>query len=180
MEVHYEHFALAPLIVDVEAAVTQLSRRNSNTLIINYAGEPSELYSDPTKVRQILINLLGNAVKFTEGGTITLRVVREGGPPATLPPGTVVVAPPPVVIFTVADTGIGMTHEQLERLFEPFVQADETTTRRYGGTGLGLAITRRYCQMLGGAVEVRSAPGEGSTFTVRLPIEVPGAGTASD
>ncbi|NTU79365.1 MAG: PAS domain S-box protein [Chloroflexales bacterium] len=179
MEVRYERFALAPMIGDVEAAVSQLARRNGNTLTVSYSGDPPELYSDPTKVRQILINLLGNAAKFTEGGSISLQVTHEGGPPALVPAGTVVVGMPPMVVFEVADTGIGMTREQLARLFEPFVQADETTTRRYGGTGLGLAITRRYCQMLGGTVEVRSAPGEGSTFTVRLPTGVSAEAGAS-
>ena len=158
MALHCEWFALAPLITDVEATISPLAQHNANTLTVNFDGEPSTIYSDPTKVRQILINLLGNAAKFTEGGTLTLEVTCEGES---------------LVMFAVTDTGIGMTREQLTNLFEPFVQADGTTTRRYGGTGLGLALTRHYCQLLGGTIEVQSALGVGSTFTVRLPAEVP-------
>ena len=158
MALHCEWFALAPLITAVEATISPLTQHNANTLTVSFDGEPSTIYSDPTKVRQILINLLGNAAKFTEGGALTLEVTCEGES---------------LVMFTVTDTGIGMTHEQLANLFEPFVQVDGTTTRRYGGTGLGLALTRHYCQLLGGTIEVRSALGVGSTFTVRLPAEAP-------
>ncbi|MFV9507103.1 MAG: sensor histidine kinase [Oscillochloridaceae bacterium umkhey_bin13] len=173
MELYYETFALTPLLADVEAAVTSLVQRNRNRLLVKYEGQPRDLHSDQTKLRQILINLLGNAAKFTESGEVRLRVFGEGLPTTPEASGVIVVGAPPTVVFEVSDTGIGMTREQLLRLFEPFVQADETTTRRYGGTGLGLAITRRYCQMLGGAIEARSIPGEGSTFTVRLPLDPP-------
>ncbi len=116
---------------------------------------------DLTKVRQALFNLLSNASKFTENGRVTLSVSREA------------VDGSDWVEFQVNDTGIGMTPEQLARLFQPFTQADASTTRKYGGTGLGLTITRRFCQMLGGDVTVDSKPGEGSTFTIRLPAEAP-------
>ena len=113
-----------------------------------------------TKVRQTLFNLLCNACKFTEQGTVTLAVARETRRrPAT------------GMIFSVSDTGIGMTPEQLARLFEAFSQADASTTRRYGGTGLGLALSRRLCRLMGGDVTVESEPGRGSTFTIRLPAE---------
>jgi signal transduction histidine kinase len=112
------------------------------------------------KTRQILVNLLSNAAKFTRDGAIALEVC-----PCSFD-GT------PGVEFTISDTGVGMTPEQTARIFDPFTQADVTTTRKYGGTGLGLAIVSRFCQLMGGRVSVRSAPGQGSRFTVRLPIAV--------
>jgi CheY-like chemotaxis protein len=114
--------------------------------------------ADQTKVRQSLLNLLSNASKFTQDGTIGLSVVREyGGSEGDW------------IRFTVSDTGIGMTRDQLGKLFQAFTQADASTTRKYGGSGLGLAITRRFCQMMGGDVGVESEPGQGSRFTIRLP-----------
>ena len=118
------------------------------------------MHADVTKVRQTLFNLLSNASKFTEGGTITLAVARETVDDAAW------------VTFRVSDTGIGMTPEQLASLFQAFTQADVSTTRKYGGTGLGLVITRRFCQMMGGDVTVDSAVGQGTTFTIRLPATV--------
>jgi PAS domain S-box-containing protein len=165
MDLHNERFFLKPLLDDVEAAVAHQVERNRNQLLIRYGGDPEELFADQVKVRQILINLLGNAAKFTEGGVVTLSVWRQGAPPAD-----------EAVVFEVSDTGIGMAPDQLEYLFQPFAQADQTTTRRYGGTGLGLAITWRFCQMMGGSIGVESSVGEGSTFTVRLPL---GAATAA-
>jgi signal transduction histidine kinase len=158
MDLHNETFALRPLLDDVEAAIAHQVQRNQNQLVVRYGGEPAELYADQVKLRQILINLLGNAAKFTEGGVVTLHVARKGAGAADS------------VIFEVSDTGIGMDPDQLEHLFEPFAQADQTTTRRYGGTGLGLAITWRFCQMMGGTIAVESDVGEGSTFTVSLPL----------
>ncbi|MGH7635612.1 MAG: response regulator, partial [Gemmatimonadaceae bacterium] len=117
--------------------------------------------SDLTRVRQVLLNLLSNASKFTEQGTITLAARRERRE----------------VILEVSDTGIGMTPEQMGKLFEPFSQAETSTSKKYGGTGLGLAITRRFCGLMGGDVTVTSEPGRGTTFTARLPVDVgePGA-----
>src|SRR6185295_10820449 len=112
------------------------------------------------KLRQSLLNLLSNASKFTSAGVIRLEVVREPGPRGDW------------LEFRVTDSGIGMTPEQMGRLFEAFAQADASTTRKYGGTGLGLAISRKFCQMMGGELTVTSEPGKGSTFTIRLPVEV--------
>jgi signal transduction histidine kinase len=108
----------------------------------------------------MLLNLLANAAKFTENGTLALEVSREGSGDGE------------EVLFRVRDTGIGMTQEQIGRLFQPFTQADASTTRRYGGTGLGLTITRRYCEMLGGDIGVESEPGVGTVFTLRLPARI--------
>jgi signal transduction histidine kinase len=114
--------------------------------------------ADVTRVRQVLLNLLSNAAKFTEKGVISLevRTSNDGGDPK--------------VVFEVRDTGIGMSPDQISRLFEPFSQAEATTANKYGGTGLGLAISRRLCQMMGGDLTVMSALGQGSTFTATLPI----------
>jgi CheY-like chemotaxis protein len=119
------------------------------------------MHSDLTKIRQTLFNLLSNASKFTERANIELRVVRTTEEGADW------------ITFAVRDSGIGMTPEQLGRLFQAFTQADESTTRKYGGTGLGLAISRKFCQLLGGDITVESTVGVGSTFTVRLPAEAP-------
>ena len=113
--------------------------------------------SDQVKVRQVLFNLLSNAAKFTKGGRITLEARRLAGEDGDR------------LGFEVSDTGIGMTPEQMARLFQAFSQADASTTRHYGGTGLGLAITRHFCRMLGGDVTVASEPGKGSAFTITLP-----------
>jgi CheY-like chemotaxis protein len=119
------------------------------------------MHADVTKVRQCLFNLLSNASKFTEKGTIRLRVSRTASAGRDL------------LCFQVSDSGIGMTPEQLAKLFQAFSQADASTTRKYGGTGLGLALTRRFCQMMGGQVTVTSELGKGSTFSIQLPAEAP-------
>jgi signal transduction histidine kinase len=121
--------------------------------------------TDVTKLRQSLFNLLSNAAKFTKEGTIWLDVARQRAPE---PEGV------DRVIISVRDSGIGMTPEQIAKLFQPFTQADQSTTRKYGGTGLGLTITQRFCRMMGGDVTVRSVPGEGSTFILVLPVARPG------
>ena len=118
------------------------------------------MHADLTKVRQALFNLISNAAKFTENGTITLRVNREQTVDGDH------------VSFGVADTGIGVARDKLDKLFEEFTQAEASTTRKYGGTGLGLAITRRFCEMMGGDITVESELGKGTTFTIRLPAEV--------
>ncbi|WP_280156355.1 ATP-binding protein [Piscinibacter sp. XHJ-5] len=155
MDLHAESFAIAPVIQDVVNTVGTLVAKNGNTLKVECPPDVGSMVADPTRIRQVLLNLVSNAAKFTEKGTITLRVGRTEGGDA--------------IVIAVADTGIGMTAEQKARLFEEFVQADASTTRKYGGTGLGLAISRRFCQMMGGNITVESAPGQGSTFTVRLP-----------
>jgi len=150
---------LAAVIDEVRATVTPLIQKNNNKLVIDVAPDIGTIYSDLTKLRQTLFNLLSNASKFTDGGTITLSA-----------------APVPntnSVVFKVTDTGIGMTPEQLSKLFQAFTQADASTTRKYGGTGLGLAISRKFCQLLGGDITVESTENVGSTFIVTLPRIAP-------
>ena len=157
MEVYLETVEIAPTIREVAATIQPLVEKNHNTLVVNVADDVGTMVTDLTKVRQGLFNLLSNAAKFTERGTLTLDVSREAG------------AAGGWVVFAVSDTGIGMSPEQMAKLFQEFSQVDASTTRKYGGTGLGLVITRRFCQMLGGDVNVRSEAGKGSTFTMRLP-----------
>jgi CheY-like chemotaxis protein len=132
-------------------------RSRGNQLVLNCPEAPLQLVSDEMKLRQILTNLLSNAAKFTENGTLTLSVTPTTHNDVEH------------LVIAVSDTGIGMTPEQLGNLFRPFVQADNSTTRKYGGTGLGLAISRHFCQMMGGDIRVSSVPGEGSTFSVEIP-----------
>ena len=152
-----EELDVASLVRDVAASVGPQAEQNRNRLVVEGAGAAGSLLADPTRVRQILLNLLGNAVKFTHDGEVTLRIRREKG------------ANGERVVFAVTDTGIGMTGEQIASLFRAFEQADPQVTRRFGGTGLGLVITRRLARMMGGDVGVVSRPGVGSTFTVDLP-----------
>jgi signal transduction histidine kinase len=147
---------LLPLIQDVIGTAAQLAERNQNRLTFDSSDGLGPLTADPMRLRQILLNLLSNACKFTRQGEVTLRVHK-------------VVDGSSWVDFVVSDTGIGMTPEQQAKLFQEFTQADSLTARRYGGTGLGLAITRKLARMMGGEVTVTSTPGRGSVFTVRLP-----------
>jgi PAS domain S-box-containing protein len=160
MDLHIETFDLQATIDAVVATVEPLVGKNGNAFDITVASDLGAMRSDQTRVRQVLLNLLSNASKFTDNGTVKLDVARvaEAGEPEQIE-------------FRVSDTGIGMTPEQLDRVFEAFAQAEASTASRYGGTGLGLAISRRFCQMMGGDIAVRSAPGEGTQFTVRLPLE---------
>ena len=162
MELYLEEFNIAEMVEAIVATVRPLCQQKHNALEVT-CSDVGHMRADLTKVRQCLFNLLSNAAKFTERGTITLTVMRAPGASAR----------DDQIIFQVSDTGIGMTPEQLGRLFQPFSQADASTTRRYGGTGLGLAITRLFCQMMGGDVTVESAPGSGSTFTITLPVGTP-------
>ena len=158
MEVYAEDFDVAAAVHEVAETVQTLVGKKANRLELELAPDIGGMRSDLIKVRQILLNLLGNAAKFTEGGTITLAVLREASQ-----------AGDEHVIFRVSDTGIGMTPEQVDKLFRRFQQADSSTTRRFGGTGLGLSLTKAFADLLGGAVEVASEEGRGSSFTVRLP-----------
>jgi signal transduction histidine kinase len=158
MDLFLEDFEVGQLVQDVAAIVQPLVEKNANTLIVSCPDDLGTMHADLTKVRQALFNLLSNASKFTDHGTITLTVRRE---------------PDAWLTFAVSDTGIGMTHEQLGRLFEAFAQAEASTRSRYGGTGLGLAISRQFCRLMGGDITVESEQGKGSTFTVRLPVAVP-------
>jgi signal transduction histidine kinase/CheY-like chemotaxis protein len=163
MELYLETFEVAGLVRDIAAVIQPLAGKNANRLEVRCAPETGTMRADLTKVRQALFNLLSNACKFTDRGTVALTVARE------------TIDGRDFMMFRVSDTGIGMTPEQLSRLFEAFSQADAATTRRYGGTGLGLALSRRLCRMMGGDVTVESAAGRGSTFTIRLPVVVPEA-----
>jgi signal transduction histidine kinase/CheY-like chemotaxis protein len=156
LELNPESVNLAPLVDEVVGTARQLAQQNKNKLVVEAQEKLGMLTVDPMRLRQILLNLLSNACKFTNQGEVKLRVrkVADGRN---------------WVEFAVADTGIGMTAEQQAKLFEEFTQADSSTARRYGGTGLGLAITRKLARMMGGDVMVQSEPGKGSVFTVRLP-----------
>jgi signal transduction histidine kinase/CheY-like chemotaxis protein len=160
MELYLETFDVAALVQDIAAVIQPLAAKNANRLEVHCPDGIGTMRADVTKVRQALFNLLSNASKFTERGTISLTVAKESAGGQDW------------MIFSVIDTGIGMTPEQLTRLFETFSQADAATTRRYGGTGLGLALSRRLCRMMGGDVTVESTSGEGSTFIIRLPAVV--------
>jgi signal transduction histidine kinase len=170
MELDLETFALAPLIDGVVKTIEPLAVKNGNRVAVHCDAAIGTLHADQMRLRQALLNLMSNANKFTERGTITLdaRCGAEDGRDC--------------VTIGVVDTGIGMTSEQMGRLFQEFSQADASTTRKYGGTGLGLAISRRFCQMMGGDITVKSEPGHGSTFTIRLPrvVETPKEGVVSD
>jgi PAS domain S-box-containing protein len=157
MELSLERFDLGPLIDDVVTTALPLAARNGNRLE-SECSAGGTMRSDQTRVRQVLLNLLSNACKFTREGTVRLEARSSDGDEW--------------VEFEVRDSGIGMTEEQMGRLFEAFSQAEASTAAKYGGTGLGLAISRRFCRMLGGDIELASVPGEGTTFTVRLPRTV--------
>jgi signal transduction histidine kinase/ActR/RegA family two-component response regulator len=162
MEIDPAGFRVAPLIEEIVATIQPLVEQNGNTLVVRCDERPGSMYSDMTKVRQVLLNLFSNAAKFTEHGTITLKVSRER------------IDDSEWVCFKVADTGIGMTPEQVSNLFQAFNQANASTTRKYGGTGLGLALSQRFCRLMGGGITVMTEPGMGSTFTVRLPAVIEG------
>jgi PAS domain S-box-containing protein len=189
MDLFLETFEVEPIIQEIANTVQPLATKNNNTLIINCAADLGNIYADLTKIRQNLLNLLSNAAKFTENGTITLTVWRQNtntelslqtqnqdaeNPTSSepCPSEPIETASQPSVIFQVTDTGIGMSSEQLDKVFQAFTQADASTTRKYGGTGLGLAIAQRFCQMMGGEITVTSELGKGSTFTMSIPVAV--------
>jgi two-component system sensor histidine kinase/response regulator len=159
MVLSVETFGVRAMIDDLIDTVGPVVQQNNNVLTVSCGDEVGTMSADLMKTRQILLNLLGNAGKFTRAGSVTLEARRR------LVDGKTSVA------FTVTDTGVGMTPQQTEKIFDAFTQADVTTTRKYGGTGLGLAIVSRFCQLMGGSVSVESRPGEGSCFTVVLPQE---------
>jgi signal transduction histidine kinase/DNA-binding response OmpR family regulator/HAMP domain-containing protein len=167
MDLYLETFDVAAMIQDVTLTIQPLAEQKRNTLEVRCEDGLGVMRADLTKVRQSLFNLLSNACKFTEQGTITLVAGRESFDERAW------------MTFSVTDTGIGMSPEQTARLFQAFSQADASTTRKYGGTGLGLVISRRFCQMMGGDITVESTPGQGSTFTIRLPAETAAPKTAA-
>jgi PAS domain S-box-containing protein len=157
MEVRPERIRVEDIVQDVLATVEPMARKSGNTLRADLSGAPAEVVADPMRFRQSLLNLLSNACKFTENGDVALTVNRAAGG---------------WVEWSVADTGVGMSQEQQQQLFQPFSQVDGAARTRFSGTGLGLAISRRFCQLMGGDIRVSSTPGEGSRFVIRIPDEV--------
>ncbi len=157
IELFFEDVVLTDLLEEVVTTITPLARLRGNTIVVEHHLEESSVQADLTRLKQILYNLVSNANKFTENGTVTIETKvdpDDGG----------------AFLVSVTDTGIGMSTEQMARLFKPFMQADASTTRRYGGTGLGLTISQRFCEMMGGHLAVQSDEGQGSCFTIRLPL----------
>jgi PAS domain S-box-containing protein len=161
MDLHAETFDIATMLSEVAATVAPVVEKKGNRFEISAGPNLGTMHTDMTKVRQSLFNLLANAGKFTENGLVRLEAERmtTGGQDW--------------VLFKVLDTGVGLSPEQTSKIFEPFTQADASTTRKYGGTGLGLAITREFSRMVGGEITVQSQPGKGSVFTLRIPVTLP-------
>jgi signal transduction histidine kinase/CheY-like chemotaxis protein len=157
MTAYCESFAVEEVVHEVQQTILPLIQKNENKLEVRLGPDLGVMHSDLTKIRQTLFNLLSNASKFTDHGNIVLDVRREND----------------WFTFAVTDSGIGMTEEQMGKLFQAFTQADASTTRKYGGTGLGLAISKKFCEMLGGTIRVESETGKGSTFTMELPAVAP-------
>jgi signal transduction histidine kinase len=170
MELHLETFSLVPLIEDVAKTIEPMATKNGNRVVIDCPADLGTIHADQIRLRQCLLNLASNANKFTEKGTVSITA-QQGEENGRV-----------WVTLSVTDTGIGMTPEQMDKLFREFSQASSTTASKYGGTGLGLAISKRFCQMMGGDITVESAPGRGSTFTIRLPrvVEAPKEGVVFD
>jgi signal transduction histidine kinase len=166
MVLSVEEFDLSELVAEVVAAVQPSVEQNQNVLQIEPAESLGSMRSDQAKVRQILINLLGNAAKFTQAGVITFSITPAAGPAQDQ------------ILFHITDTGIGMTSEEMHNIFQAFTQADASITRKYGGTGLGVSLSYRFCEMLGGEITVTSQKGLGSTFTIRLPANLPSPASA--
>ena len=161
MTLHHESFLIGELVQDVVSTIEPIALKNHNRIVVHCPAEIGAMYSDAMKVRQSLMNLLSNACKFSQNSVIDLVISTQSHEREEY------------VSFAVCDRGIGMTSDQIAKLFQAFVQADESTTRKYGGTGLGLMISRRLCQMLGGDIRVSSELGKGSTFTIELPRIAP-------
>ncbi len=160
IELYLEEFNVAEMVEETVATAHPLMTRNNNNVHVEYADGLGTMTADCTKVRQCLLNLLSNAAKFTDGGDIVVLAERERS------------AGKDWILLSVRDTGIGISEQQMEKLFQPFMQADASTTRKYGGTGLGLSLTRRFCRLMDGDVTAVSIPGQGSTFTMKLPAQV--------
>jgi signal transduction histidine kinase len=161
MELSLDEFEPEMILRDIVSTLRVVAEQRGNTLGLEIPAPLGKMHSDATKLRQILLNLVGNASKFTDHGLVHVTAMRASDAHGL-----------DWVTFAVRDSGIGMNEAQQQRLFRPFTQADLSTTRQYGGTGLGLAISKRFCDMMRGEITVRSAPGEGSTFTVRVPVEL--------
>lgn len=177
MDLAPEEFDVSTLIYELESTVQPLVEKNTNTLKVECSLNLGTMYADRTKISQVLLNLLSNAAKFTHQGTIVMTVNRQESPFSEIrndaerdaEASSSAADPTAWICFRVSDTGIGLTDDQIQSIFQPFTQADESTTKRYGGTGLGLAISRKFCQMMGGDITVESELDVGSTFTVDLP-----------
>ncbi|MBW4520490.1 MAG: response regulator [Scytolyngbya sp. HA4215-MV1] len=183
MELYLETFHVPSMIQETVSTLYPLIEQNQNTLVVHCPVEVGNMHADLTKVRQNLFNLLSNAAKFTQAGTITLTVAHtDKGEQQSIegrlekPEKDVLelstLAPQSFILFQVSDTGIGIAPDQISKLFQAFTQADSSTTRKYGGTGLGLAITQRFAQMMGGDLQVESEVGKGATFKMWLPVQV--------
>jgi signal transduction histidine kinase len=157
MELNLASFSLAPVIDEVVKTIEPLAAKNGNQVAVHCDGEIGTMRADQMRLRQALLNLMSNANKFTERGTITINAHHRQENDGEW------------ITLAVTDTGIGMTPEQMGKLFQEFSQASSSTASKYGGTGLGLVISRRFCQMMGGDIMVESEPGHGSTFTIRVP-----------
>jgi CheY-like chemotaxis protein/nitrogen-specific signal transduction histidine kinase len=165
MDLYVESFHVSTLMEEVSSVIRPLAEKNGNRLITQIPPDIGSIHSDGTKLRQTLYNLLSNACKFTQNGSVTFTARRDADNGQER------------LVFTVVDTGIGMTPAQVQQLFQPFTQADSSVSRRFGGTGLGLALSQRFVQMLGGELSVESRPQAGSTFTVRIPVNTAGMET---
>ena len=165
MDLVPEVFSIATLVDEIASMSKPLADKNDNVLQVHYAATMGEMYADPTKLRQILFNLLSNAAKFTQQGRIDLSIRHTRDKDTE-----------EAIEFTVRDTGIGMNEAHLAHLYEPFIQAETTTSQQFGGTGLGLAICRHYCRLMGGDIRAESKIRQGSSFTVTLPVVMPGTG----
>jgi signal transduction histidine kinase len=163
LEVENSEIDLLELVEEAVATVAPLIEVHDNRLEVQMASNPGSIVSDALKLRQSILNLLSNAAKFTSKGTITLTVMRRQTDDGE------------VVMFEVRDSGIGISQEGLDKLFRSFSQAEKNTSKQYGGTGLGLALTRRFCQSMGGSVEVESEVGIGSSFKIEIPVAPPRA-----
>ena len=160
MEFFLESFEVADLIEEVKATIHPLAEKKSNKLIIDCPDNPGTMEADETRVKQMLHNLLSNACKFTENGTVTLKISRETRDGVNW------------IIFAIIDTGMGIPKDSIKNLFHEFSQVDNSSTRKFGGTGLGLAISRRFCLLMGGDITVESVEGKGSIFTIEMPVKV--------
>src|SRR5262249_7949661 len=157
MELPLESFRVVPLIEEVAKTIEPMATKNANRIVTDCPGDLGTIHADQTRFRQTLLNLASNASKFTENGTVTMAARPQQ------------IDGRDWITIAVTDTGIGMTEEQMGRLFQEFSQATASTTSKYGGTGLGLANSRHFCRLMGGDITVESKPGKGSTFTIRLP-----------
>jgi signal transduction histidine kinase/DNA-binding response OmpR family regulator len=167
MDVNLDDFKVLSLVEDVMASIRPLARKNRNTISVTSQGNVRTMFSDSGRVRQVLLNLLSNACKFTENGSVSLKVASE------------TINQTEWLTFSVSDTGIGISQKMITQLFKEFTQAENSTARKYGGTGLGLAISRRLCQMLGGDISVKSELGKGTVFIAKLPVDATESGTDS-